>query len=459
MPKPTVKDEIKRSKQAPTFVGTLKTTKGQLAVEKFLQVRNFDLQKYIQEGRVLDFHIPMKELQELWGDKKNMKRDVANFCDLLMQEKIDKVSPNGNFLKMRLVSIAQLTNEGLHLQFVPAALELYRISNNTEDFATIDCFQVSFFKCSFTPQLYWLLRQYRGKRKSISFTLTPDDVRKQWGVTYLPALLQTKVLIPAKEELEELFENGVVDVKCQIIVNRNGRGQGGGKIQSWTFNVITTQLEEMIAGERYEWLKDIDNFFAKELPMKRMYIYQQISAEDFPHEKLFKLHQRIVKLQNGELATAKDSAKYICAILLAPEFRINPNASTPLTEPKTSTQEKLSSQQSEYQSSPTLPGLFDDTCQEVSVTLWLECVRQLKETFEKPIGEEDAPYGQSKSLSVYDLYMASFYPLSFKDNVLIIQAASAFQIDIIKEKYGDKLVDIMRQVFGKTINVKLIPKV
>lgn len=458
MPKTAIKDEIKRSRQAPTFVGTLKTSKGQLAVEKFLQVRNFDLQKYIQEGRVLDFHIPIKELQELWGDKKNMKRDVANFCDLLMQDKIDKVSPNGNFLKMRLVSIAQLTDEGLHLQFVPAALELYRIGNNTEDFATIDCFAVSFFKCSFTPQLYWLLRQYRGKRKSIAFTLTPDEVRQQWGVTYLPALLQTKVLIPAMNELEELYATGVVDVKCKITDNRNGRGPGGGKIESWTFNVITTQLEEMVAGERYEWLKDVDNFFARELPTKRMYIYEQISAESFPHEKLFKLHQRIIKLQNGELSKALDPAKYICHILLSPDFRINPNASTPLPEPKVTAQEKQSKSPAANKA-PTLPDLFEETDPgEVSASMWLECVRLLKETFDKTYLEDSSCNNQSSDLTVYDIYMAQFYPVSFKDNLLVIQVPSLFIVQILKDKYGDKILEIAQQVFGEKTEVKLIPK-
>lgn len=457
MPKPTLKDEIKRSRQAPTFVGTLKTSKGQLAVEKFLQVRNFDLQKYIQEGKVLDFYIPTKELQELWGDKKNMKRDVANFCDLLMQEKIEEVSPNGNFLKMRLVSIAQLTDEGLHLQFVPAALELYRIGNNTEDFATIDCYAVSFFKCSFTPQLYWLLRQYRGKRRSISFTLTPDEVRQQWGVTYLPALLQTKVLMPAMKELEILYDTGAVDVKCQIIDNRNGKGPGGGKIESWTFNVITTQLEEMIAGERYEWLKEINNFFTKELPAKRMYIYEQISAENFPHEKLFKLHQRIIKLQNGELAKIKDVARYLCAILLSPEFRINPNASSPLPEKKTPAQVKQSTSLPENQL-PTLPNLFEDVTQEVSPSLWLECVRLLKETFDKTYTDSTNPISQQQDLSVYDMYMAHFYPISFKESILTIQATSSFQISIITEKYGNKLLETIRQVFGSEVVIKLIPK-
>lgn len=168
---------VKRNNEAPSFSSSIVGNRSQLLIERYIQLKNIDVQEYIDTGRVLSMTIPIPILRE-WYPGPNWKKDLAKVCYGEMR-KVQKVTmPNGNFRINNFFSWAELSDEGLVLDVIPKVLQYYKIGSGTL-LSSIEYNVTNLFKSKFTHELYWEVCKNDNPRSNYCFFLTPKDINKK----------------------------------------------------------------------------------------------------------------------------------------------------------------------------------------------------------------------------------------------------------------------------------------
>lgn len=313
-----VEDKFKKSHQMTDIRGLLPLAqyRTENLIAKYVQQFNLPFEEHIASKQDMHFCIPLDIVKEWYPDKKSWRRDLETAVDQLMSTKVEIRYQEGGWTKGWLIGQASLLHDGLHLKFNPDVMQAYLIQK--EGYSLLDYSTMRFIDNRAAYVFYELCCKWR---RMGFFEFTPEEMRVRFQVKYDANKLSDRVIKPAYEKLKELFDQGKSDVHFEVEANRSGRGRGG-KLVRWKFLVVTKDALRKQEMDQREYLKDLETFFERELPTKRLVIMDQIRKMSF--EALWELQIRIEKLKSGELSTKQDKVRYICSILLQ-GFGINPN--------------------------------------------------------------------------------------------------------------------------------------
>lgn len=349
---------VKRNNEAPSFSSSIVGNRSQLLIERYIQLKNIDVQEYIDTGRVLSMTIPIPILRE-WYPGPNWKKDLAKVCYGEMR-KVQKVTmPNGNFRINNFFSWAELSDEGLVLDVIPKVLQYYKIGSGTL-LSSIEYNVTNLFKSKFTHELYWEVCKNDNPRSNYCFFLTPKDINKKYLTKYNVTNIKKEILEPVQAELKKLYNDGLSTRFFTYEERREIIGKCK-KLVGWEFkiyNEIRDKKQDIKAQEAY---RNIDNFLQENLPKYRMNILTQVKG--FDSDKIIQIWMRFEKFKIDDTSHIRDKVAYLCSIL--PHYGINPH-----NVPKSKTK------------GTEIPPLFEKEEKDtgIGIRCWMETLNHINES-------------------------------------------------------------------------------
>lgn len=420
-----VEDKFKKSHQMTDIRGLLPLAqyRTENLIAKYVQQFNLPFQEHISKKEDMHFCIPLEVVKEWYPDKKSWRRDLESAVDQLMSTKVEIRYQEGGWTKGWLIGEASLLADGLHLKFNPDVMKAYFIQK--EGYSLLDYSTMRFIDNRSAYVFYELCCKWR---RAGFFEFTPEQMKERFQVKYDANKLSDRIIKPAYEKLKDLYENGKSDICFEVESNRSGRGRGG-KLISWKFLIVTKDSAHRKELDQRDYLKNLDSFFAREIPMKRLIIMEQI--KQMPFDKLWELHIRIEKLKAGELDSKADKVRYICSILLQ-GYGINPNMvpdSADLFKIPEKKEKKKSKKTAKIESPDTALKLFPEDIIETGFSEPLKW-KLFVETLRSSIDENS-----------FRIWISPIVPLSFdaERNQLTLKVPSKFFYEQLEEKFIEQL--------------------
>lgn len=278
-----------------------------------------DLTPYIERQETLKLIIPITEIKKEYPTNQ-YDRDLKDAAQWLNATNVHYNTPNG-WVFTHLIGEAHFDKKiGMTVYITPGALQLYHV--RSEEFTLLDFKASMVIKSKAAAFFYDKCCMWRSRRK---FEYIPDKLREDLNLSYPNSRLKQRIIIPAQEELEGLYNAGIIDVYFDCEEIKEGRGQGG-EVKKWIFRVRTSSTADSTIEimDRLTYQKDILSQLQNYLPANIQSISSQI--EKFSTDRLLDLKERIDYFINKEIPanTIRDYRSYIF-IFLKEEFGINPN--------------------------------------------------------------------------------------------------------------------------------------
>ena len=408
---------LKRNKQAPGFTTSIVRSRSQLLIERYIQFLNTDLQEYIRNQRILKLDIPPEVLRE-WYPTPNWKKDIDKMIRDFMKIK-GEPDADGNFDYMSLFSRARLDDTGLHLNVDPEILQIYIITNGTS-YTSLDYNLTTFFKSSYTYEMYWEMLKHDDPRDNYKFFLTPTEINKKFDIKYNVTNILDKILIPTQTEIKKLFDAGLSPRFFTYQERRELVGKCK-KIAGWEFTVHNDSRTKRQDIEAQESFMKIDNFLRKHLEKYRINILNQIRLMD--SDKIIHLWLRLYKYENTQTSHINKKTNYLCFIFR--RYGINPNSS------------KID--QSKIKDAPLFQKEEKDTA--AGIRYWAECITHIKES--------------SASTQIKDLFsQLNFYDYRETDTECILTFKTSYNVyNTIETYFIDDFQRVLLKYFPANLKV------
>lgn len=301
---------VKRNNEAPSFSSSVAGNRSQLIIERYIQLKNIDVQEYIEAERVLSVTIPIPILRK-WYPGPNWKKDLAKVCFGEMRRINVKTMPNGNFKMNNFFSWAELTDEGLILDVIPKVLQYYRIGSGIP-LSLIDFNVTNSFKSKFSHELYWEICKNDNPRSNFSFFLTPAEINKKYGTKYNVTNIQTEILQPVQIELKKLYDDGL---SARFFTYKERREVVGKSkpIVGWEFKIYNESRNKRQDIKVQEAYQKIDSFLQENIAKYRLNILSQLRG--FDGDKIILIWMRLEKFTMDDTSHIRDKVAYLCSVL------------------------------------------------------------------------------------------------------------------------------------------------
>lgn len=347
---------FKRNKQAPGFTTSIVRSRSQLLIERYIQFLDYDLPEYIRKQRILKLDIP-PEVLRTWYPTPNWKKDINKMIKDFMKVK-GEPDADGNFDYMSLFSRAKLDDTGLHLNVDPEVLQIYIITNGTP-YTSLDYNLTTYFKCSYTYEMYWEMLKHDDPRDGYKFFLSPEEINRKFDIKYNVTNILEKILVPTQEEIKKLFDDGLSPRFFTYQERREIVGKCK-KIIGWEFAIHNESRVKRQDIEAQEAYSKIDAFLRKYMEKFRLNILEQVRI--MKSDKIIQIQMRLEKFENSDTSHINTKIGYLCYIFKC--YGINPKS------------RKID--QSKIKDAPLFQKEEKDTA--AGIAYWFECLKHIKES-------------------------------------------------------------------------------
>lgn len=424
----------RRSTSAPNFVTDRSyTSKLQSFIEYNISQNESSFMESFMEQRNYTIKIPKSELHKYFSvNSPSYMRDILLACKALKQKEILTVGEK-TFDMITVFSRCTLDESGdLYVEISPAGVNAYNNSTPNQ-YAMINPTLIRDFRCRYTSYFYdYALRNLFNKK--YSFELTLEELKIQFlshtikkneedEEIAVPSCKDSQIkvrwIIPAINELQEKFEEGLLDFFLEIDENRTRyeeavKKRGRPKIAAYRF--IIHQKSPNAEKEKAILIQQITTFLSNEV------------------KNDYKVYEKMLPWKNPEvpLSSVKDMKKRLdCFESLNKNRKLRNPIGWLLWVADINNRHKDDKEFIEFESSE-------------AIEKWKKVISQFKAEF------------QSSISSIIDNFVVDYY--SKQDNLLILTmltpntASKEFMLD----EYARELVEkFVKEEFGKTVVLKL----
>lgn len=292
-------------------------------IVKRVQEDRVNLPTYINNKETLHVKIPREDILR-WYPDEHAHRELKEAAKWLNNTSVNYETPTGWTIAKLIGEVSYDKDKGLDLYLTPGVLPLYHVVEN--NFTLLDF--TATMAIQNKPATFFYDKCCKWRQYGL-FSYTPEELATALNVNLPTALLRKRYILPAEEELKNLYKESVVDVYFDCYEVRGGVGQGG-TINRWVFRV-----RKFVPGSSGEMMdisanrnKCVDIIKSTVPTMISDNIVRQIWT--LSQDEVFDLRQDLRRfkrdVENGKIRNARDRLWF----LLRNRYNINLNGDTRL---------------------------------------------------------------------------------------------------------------------------------